>query len=34
MMIKCEDYIECQGCPLSDEGKCALGILKGGAVDG
>lgn len=28
MMIKCEDYIECQGCPLLNEGKCALGILK------
>ena len=31
MMIKCKDYIECQGCPLFHEGKCALGVLKGGA---
>lgn len=31
MMIKCADYIECQGCPFLNEGKCALGILKGGA---
>lgn len=30
MMIKCEDYIECQGCPLFHDGKRALGILKGG----
>jgi hypothetical protein len=27
MMIKCEDYIECQGCPFLDEGKCVLGFL-------
>jgi hypothetical protein len=30
-VIKCNDYIECQGCPLLHEGKCAVGILKGGA---
>lgn len=32
MMIKCEDYIGCQGCPfLNNKSECALGILKGGA---